>query len=153
MKIITPVIIALFVFVYSCKKDEGPTVAESKETLKGLSSTVNSDLDQIFESEGMDAMGAMIDFFNMDDPLGLDFELGLKKSTLPDMSFQPSDLVKRFGVPGISDGGFSFDDLTGTYTWNPSVERWSVDAGNPSDKIVIIFPIEGYSDNAVFTIN
>jgi hypothetical protein len=153
MRIFTLVIMTLFIFVYSCKKDEGPTVEENKETLESLSTIIEADLDQVLESEGMDAMDAMIDFFSLDDPLGLNFDLGLKKSTLPEKSYQPSDLAKRFtGVLGTNDDGFDFDALTGTYTWNESIERWSVDPTTPTDKIVIVFPIEGYSDDAVFTI-
>jgi hypothetical protein len=153
MRFFSLVIMAVFIFVYSCKKDEGPTVEESKEILQSLSANVESDLDQIFESEGMDAMNAMFDFFAMDDPLGLDSDLGLKKCTLPEMSYRQADLIKRFtGVLGTGEDDFDFEELTGTYTWNPAIQRWSVDAGNPADRIIIVFPIEGYTDDAVFTI-
>ena len=140
----------LLLIGFGCSKDDLPSVEQNKQTLVDLASVVDADLSEITESEGMKAINSLMDIFELDDPLGGIF----KSDAVNRMEFK--DWIRTGFSSGKAalDGGSDFDELTGTYTWEASVGRWSVQAGDPPDKIIINFPSEGStSNNAVLTIS
>lgn len=138
----------------ACEKDETEELSyeEGKEALNSMDSQMADDLDMMAESEGMTAVATL---GGMDDPFS---------SNKSNASTAVIKNIKRFILPiqeqknlkSTAEIAFNFDDYVGTYTWDNSVERWDVDWGTPSDKIVIIFPADSTNmgnNNATLTIS
>jgi hypothetical protein len=144
-------LLSLFLVIgFGCSRDEGPSVEQNKQTLAELPSVVDADLGELTESEGMKAINTLLDLFEIDDPMGGIFKHDAVARCRPWNWFLTGITGKKLQL----DGGSGFDELAGTYSWDPSLPGWSVNPGVPPDKIIITFPTEGSnSNNAVLTIS
>jgi len=150
----------IFLIWFGCKKDEGPSVEQNKQTLDELVNVIGADLNELSDSEGVKAINTLMDLFELDDPIGDIFKSqAVSNEDASPPATVPTTFMKqiRSGLKSVvssAGGGNGFDNLTGTYTWESSVMRWSVKAGDPPDRIIINFPTEGSSENnAVLTIS
>ena len=148
-------ITGLALTTYSCKDESDDDRAEEdREMLLNLSDEMIGDLDQMTESSGMQALKALMELMEIQDPMfGPDL-----KSTADDR--YKSLLFPSFGKkPATKSGsveGFGFDEKTGTYTWSAEHQGWTIEQNDPTDKIIIIFPTggpESHDNNATLTLH
>ena len=148
-------ITGLALTTYSCKDESDDDRAEEdKEMLLNLSDEMIGDLDQMTESSGMQALKALMELMEIQDPMfGPDL-----KSTADDR--YKSLLFPSFGKkPATKSGsveGFGFDEKTGTYIWSAEHQGWTIEQNDPTDKIIIIFPTggpESHDNNATLTLH
>lgn len=145
-KFLSLLMIGSLVLIYSCSKDEEKeplSKEEGVEVLNSVGDEFTTSFDAMSESEGMVAMESLMILMQMDDPFGM-FGAELKSSSRSSLEEKITDFITlrdmKSVVMVLEEPGFS--DMTGTYTWNPDIQRWSVDATSPTDAIVIIFPTE-----------
>ncbi len=140
-----------------CEEEESTKTIEKEEAEQVLSSNsedMASDLDQMANSEGMEAMNILVGLTEKNDPFAQKKSLGGESvvSTLQEALRTSENKIAR----RKSSQPFPFDDLTGTYTWE-SYKTWTVQQDNPPDAIVIEFPtdttVESPENNATLTLS
>ena len=153
--ILFSLIIGITLSTISCKDDKvEKSVEEDKEMLIHLSADMVGDLDGIADASGMNALKALTELMDIQDPL---FETTLKSTasvrykSLIFPSFSKKSMNKSAGV-----NGFDLEGKVGTYTWSAESQGWVIMQNNPADKIVIIYPIDGAAspvNNATMTLH
>jgi outer membrane murein-binding lipoprotein Lpp/uncharacterized Fe-S cluster protein YjdI len=140
-----------------CEEEESTKTIEKEEAEQVLSNNseeMASDLDQMANSQGMEAMNVLVGLTEKDDPFAQKKSLGGESvvSTLQEALRTTENKIAR----RKSSQPFPFDDLTGTYEWQAQGE-WNVDLNTPSDAIVIEFPtdttVENPENNATMTLS
>ena len=113
--ILFSLIIGITLSTISCKDDKvEKTVEEDKEMLIHLSADMVGDLDGIADASGMNALKALTELMDIQDPL---FETTLKSTasvrykSLIFPSFSKKSMNKSAGV-----NGFDLEGKVGTYT-------------------------------------
>jgi hypothetical protein len=153
--VLLSLILGIALSTYSCKDDRvEKTVDEDKEMLIRLSADMVGDLDGMAGASGMDALKALVELMDIQDPL---FETTLKSTasfrykSLLFPSFDRKSMNKSAGV-----NGFDLEGKVGTYTWSAEFQGWVIMQNNPADKIVIIYPTGGPAspvNNAALTLH
>ncbi len=150
-KLFFPFFLAMFTLVFvACEKDDDPKELSATEAKVVLNSSSVSLETEFKEMENMAAMKALDKVSDMKLPFSAgEDDLFMVKQYVSELDEQPS--VKLTAKK--SEENKEFSQLVGTYTYDATNARWSIDANNPDDKIVVIFPTEGSSkNNATWTI-
>ncbi|MFO7939994.1 MAG: hypothetical protein R6U66_09605 [Bacteroidales bacterium] len=139
------------VFIFTACEDDSSTdqmqPEDAKQMLDQMETEMSQDLALMEEAPGMEALSVLM---NLSDPFAK------KKSTESTVVVdQIYGLISSDKQPlATQSEPFDFASKTGTYTWNIELERWSIEAGNPSDAIKIYFPssIESTENDAMLKI-
>ena len=140
-----------------CEEEESTKTIdkeEAEQTLSNNSDEMASDLDQMANTDGMEAMNVLVGLTEKDDPFAQ------KKSWSGESVVHTLQEALKASENGVarrkSSQPFAFDDLTGTYTWD-GYKTWTVQQDNPPDAIVIEFPtdttVENPENNATLTLS
>lgn len=131
----------------SCKKDKDPveetpqeqvsvnknkTAEQQKEDIETYSVDAVSELEGLKETDGMQALMALLDMLMSSDSNG---GLAIKSIAQAD----PKKSLKAMEEEGV-DIVAEFDDVAGTYSWNATTEEFDFVAGSGS--IIFKFPSE-----------
>jgi len=140
--IFTLAVIGSMLIFTGCEEEETTKTISKEEavqTLEENSQEMASDLDQMEETDGMNAMEVLTALAEKEDPFAKKKLLGSESIFQSiEKTLKPSNnkLIKRLG-----EEPFDFQAHTGTYTWQAE-GKWLVDTENPSDAIVIEFPTD-----------
>lgn len=107
---------------------------DAKQVLNQMETEMSQDLALMQDAPGMEAMEVLA---TLSDPFGSKKSTGETSFGVKDVYAiiaAEKDAFEAQGEP------FDFFSKTGTYTYNIELERWSIDAGNPSDAIILYFP-------------
>ena len=143
----------------SCEDDnEGTSTLnkdEAKTEIQANTTTLESTMSEMQNTEGMKAMDTLMGIVMTSDPF----------ASTKDFSLQPGFVKGIKNIMNPDDGNvhkagdshFVFSDHYGTYTWE-SENTWTVVQDDPSDAIVIEFPTEPANfdqtgNNAVLTVS
>lgn len=143
--------------ISSCSKDDEKTkeewAEEDKQTLENLSDGASADMNEMLESNGMDALMALMEIMDKDDPFYEDplVDAGTRyKST-----FTPFGEKEEKQKSTLKIEQNWFEEHAGTYTWNVSTQKWDY-SSEPTDKVLLVFPEdgpEGIDNNVTITIH
>lgn len=155
--VVLAVVGSMLIFAGCEEEETTKTVSkeEAENILEENSQELNSQLEAMESSRGMQTMQTLTALAQQNDPFAQQKSLGeesiirsIQKTLKP---VENKNNLKRFG-----DQPFNFGDHTGTYTWQ-SEGVWNVNTNTPSDRIVIEFPADTAEDpvdnNAVFTLS
>lgn len=142
--------------ISSCSKDEKSPeewAEEDKQTLENLSDGASADMNEMLESNGMDALMALMDIMGQDDPF--------YNEPVPDAKTRYKSTFTPFGEKDEKQKSTLkieqnwFEEHAGTYTWNVSTQKWDY-SSEPTDKILLVFPEngpEGADNNVTITLH
>jgi len=140
IKLLSLLLFAGFIFT-ACEDDSSDDQMQpedAKQMLDQMETEMSQDLSLMQDAPGMEALSVLM---NLSDPFGA------KKSTEPTVVLDQIYGLVSSNKESLAtqSEAFDFDSKTGTYTWNIELERWSIEAGNPNDAIIIFFPANGES--------
>ncbi len=137
----------------ACDKDDDKpsgqlSKTEAKSEISAFNSKAKSDLQDLADADGMQAVKDFFALVNEDDPFGrIGTEKGKLRAFLREKGrefrsvFAPTSITKG----RTAEGPFDFDANTGIYEWNASEEVFEL-TGN-SNIIRIKFPTDGSATN------
>ncbi len=157
-KLLAMMLMLASVFFFACSDDDDDKLSkeETKTEITQLSTDLADKLGEMTESDGMVAMEALM---TMPDPFASTSKSNERYVVLNNIQkyLLPYNYVKKSTEKSVFEADhFDFDRWVGTYEWNNTVGAWDPDYGNPSDKIIIIFPADSTNmdnNNAKITIH
>lgn len=143
------------VLFFACNDDDDdePLSADkAKDELEQVSTDMITYMSQMETTDGMNAILTLDSLVNIHDPFN-------QKSSLESYSMIKN--IKKFIMPlsytklksnNLKTEGVVLSSFpTGTYTWNETSQQWDNSSTEPSDKLILNYPLE--EKQAQFTIN
>jgi hypothetical protein len=137
----------------ACDKDDDKpsgqlSKTEAKSEINAFNSKAKTDLQDLADANGLEAVQDFFELVNHDDPFGrIGTEKGKVRAFLRDKGrefrsvFAPSSITKG----RTAEGAFDFEGNTGIYEWNAEIEEFELTG--QSNIIRIKFPAEGSATN------
>ncbi len=151
-KMILPIFLALFTLIFTaCEKDKDEKELSKEEAQAMLTASAVSLEAENEAIENSEAVKALKKLSGMNLPF-------LEEQIDPfQIRAAVSDLGKSSEAKAVakkSGDEKEFKDIVGTYTYDAATGSWSIAAGQPADKVIVVFPTEESSDNnATLTIH
>ncbi|MDX1629893.1 MAG: hypothetical protein R3345_14395, partial [Fulvivirga sp.] len=152
MKKFSTLFVILFILVTGCGDDDSTTPFspdDARQSLTTMSSNLSTDIVELTNAEGVDAVGDLINLLSLNDPFAgrLDAHEASKNWFKKNARLFKSLFVsKSVGFGKTEAGGFDFEGHWGIYDWNPATEQFDFSSSN-DQMIIINFPAKGSSEN------